>query len=111
MSAPNLREIEWAISELEKQESSFSVYAKLANLYTVRDKMMKNSFQQSQVSTYSEAGPMPETIGRYGDSSFLKSVAGKNPVRVWTIMDDFMDSLRVANRKAYDNLVRRLEDV
>ena len=32
MSAPNLKEIEWAISELEKEESSFPVYAKLANL-------------------------------------------------------------------------------
>ena len=36
MSAPNLKEIEWAIHELEKEESSFPVYAKLANLYTVR---------------------------------------------------------------------------
>ena len=36
MSAPNLKEIEWAIHELEQEESSFPVYAKLANLYTVR---------------------------------------------------------------------------
>lgn len=111
MSAPNLKEIEWAISELEKGESSFPVYAKLANLYTVRDKMMKHSVQQSQVSPYSEVEPMPETIGRYGDSGFLKSVAGKNPAKVWTIIDDFMDSLRVVNRRAYDNLIRRLDGV
>lgn len=109
MSAPNLKEIEWAIAELEKEESSFPVYAKLANLYTVRDKMMGHSAQQPQVSAYSEAAPIPETIGRYGDSDFLKAVEGKNPERVWTIIDDFMDSLQVVNRRAYDNLVRRLE--
>lgn len=109
MSAPNLKEIEWAIAELEKEESSFPVYAKLANLYTVRDKMMGRSAQQPQVSAYSEAAPIPETIGRYGDSDFLKAVEGKNPERVWTIIDDFMDSLQVVNRRAYDNLVRRLE--
>lgn len=109
MSAPNLKEIEWAIAELEKGESSFPVYAKLANLYTVRDKMMGRSAQQPQVSAYSEAAPIPETIGRYGDSDFLKAVEGKNPERVWTIIDDFMDSLQVVNRRAYDNLVRRLE--
>lgn len=109
MSAPNLKEIEWAIAELEKEESSFPVYAKLANLYTVRDKMMGRSAQQPQVSAYSEAAPILETIGRYGDSDFLKAVEGKNPERVWTIIDDFMDSLQVVNRRAYDNLVRRLE--
>lgn len=76
---------------------------------TVRDKMMGHFVQQPQVLSYSEAEPIPETIGRYGDSDFLKAVEGKNSDRVWTIIDDFMDSLRVVNRKAYDNLVRRLE--
>lgn len=109
MSAPNLKEIEWAIAELEKEESSFPVYAKLANLYTVRDKMMGRSAQQPQVSAYSEAAPIPETIGRYGDSDFLRAVAGKTPDRVWLVLDEFMESLSVVNRKAYNNLVRRLE--
>ncbi len=35
MSAPNLKEIEWAISQLEAKESS--IYAILANLYVIRD--------------------------------------------------------------------------
>lgn len=109
MSAPNLKEIEWAIQELEKEESSFPLYAKLASLYTVRDKMMGYSVQHHQVLAYSEAAPTPETIGLYGDSDFLRAVEGKNPAKVWTIIDDFMDSLRAVNQKAYGNLVRRLE--
>ena len=110
MSAPNLKEIEWAIAELEKEESSFPLYAKLANLYTVRDKMMGYPIQQPQASVYSEAAPIPEMIGRYGDSDFLKAVEGKNSEKIWTIIDDFMDSLRAVNQKAYGNLVRRLDD-
>ena len=43
MPKPNLKEIEWAISELEQEESSFPVYAKLANLYTVRNEMLGSS--------------------------------------------------------------------
>lgn len=109
MSTPNLKEIEWAIAELEKEESSFPLYAKLANLYTVRDKMMGRSAQQPKIASYSESAPVTDTIGQYGDSDFLLAVAGKNPDRVWIIVDDFMDSLRMVNRKAYDNLVRRLE--
>lgn len=109
MSAPNLKEIEWAIAELEKEESSFPVYAKLANLYTVRDNMMMRSAQQPQTLAYSEAAPIQEAIGQYGDSDFLRAVAGKNPDRVWLVLDEFMESLSVVNRKAYNNLVRRLE--
>ena len=55
MSAPNLKEIEWAIQELEQEESSFPVYAKLANLYTVRNEMLGLSATQPQIAAYSEA--------------------------------------------------------
>lgn len=37
MSAPNLKEIEWAIAELERQESD--IYAMLVNLYFIRDRL------------------------------------------------------------------------
>ena len=40
MSAPNLKEIEWAISELENQESSEGRYTLLAALYTCRNQML-----------------------------------------------------------------------
>ena len=83
----------------------------MANLYTVRDKMTGGSIQQPQIAAYSEAAPILEAIGQYGDSDFLRAVAGKNPDRVWLVLDEFMESLSVVNRKAYNNLVRRLENV
>lgn len=110
MSAPNLMEIEWAIAELEKEESSFPLYAKLADLYTVRDKMAGGSIQQPQIAAYSEAaGPVEAgQVSRYGDSDFLRAVAGKDPREAWLIMDDLMDALQVVNRRAYDNVIRKL---
>ena len=72
MSAPNLKEIEWAIQELEQEESSFPVYAKLANLYTVRNEMLGLSTTQPQIAAYSETGnPVSETLGQYGDLSLI----------------------------------------
>ena len=66
MSAPNLKEIEWAIQELEKGESSFPAYAKLANLYTVRNEMLGLSAAQPQIAAYSGvAAPAAERLGRY----------------------------------------------
>lgn len=113
MSAPNLKEIEWAIQELEKEESSFPVYAKLANLYTVRNEILGLSTPQPQIATYSEAaGPVEDgQVSRYGDSDFLKAVAGKNSEKAWLIMDDLMGALQVVNRRAYDNVIRKLNSL
>jgi hypothetical protein len=55
MSAPNLNEIEWAISVLEKEESSFSIYSKLADLYICRNEMAKQSDSDMSYLAYSGA--------------------------------------------------------
>lgn len=112
MSAPNLKEIEWAIQELEKEESSFPVYAKLANLYTVRNEMLgQSSPQQPQVAAYVEATPITESLSRYGDSDFLRAVGGKDPGAAWAVMDELMETLQVINRRAYDGVMRKMERI
>lgn len=109
MSAPNLKEIEWAIQELEKEESSFSVYAKLANLYTVRNEMV--GLPASQAAAYSEAAPAPQKVDQYGDSDFLRTIKGKDQAAVWAVIDELMDTLRVVNSKAYGSIMRKLERI
>lgn len=110
MSAPNLKEIEWAIHELEQEESSFPVYAKLANLYTVRNEMLGLSAPQPQIAPLSDIGiPTSETLEQYGDSDFLLAVSGKDPAAAWKVMDELMDTLQVVNRRAYDGVMRKLD--
>lgn len=110
MSAPNLKELDWAISELEGQESSENRYMLLAALYTCRNEMMGLSTAQPQVAAYSAAAmPVQEPLGRYGDSEFLMAVEGKDPAKVWPIIDDLMDTLQVVKRRAYDNVIQKLE--
>ena len=109
MSAPNLKEIEWAIQELEKEESSFPVYAKLANLYTVRNEMLGLSAAQPQIAAYfGAAGPTVEKLGKYGNSDFLRAVEGKDPTETWAVMDKLMETLQVANRRTYDSVMGEL---
>lgn len=109
MSAPNLKEIEWAISELEKEESGWQVYGKLADLYTVRKEMMGLLDQQPQIAAYSEAaGPIEEQLGQYGDSDFLRAVEGKDPAKAWAVMDELMETLQVVNGRIYDGVMRKL---
>lgn len=109
MSAPNLKEIEWAIAELEKEESSFPLYAKLANLYTVRDKMTGGSIQKPQIAAYSEAArPEAFVLGRYGDSEFLKAAEGKDPALVLSALDDLMSAIQMVRPNAYTNVMRAI---
>ena len=108
MSAPNLKEIEWAISELEQEESSEKRYTLLAALYTCRNEMLGPSTPQPQIAAYSMAGPPSETIGRYGESEFLRAVAGKDAAAAWSVMNDHMRALRVVNPKVYEGVMRRL---
>lgn len=112
MSAPNLREIEWAISELENQESSEGRYTLLAALYTCRNQMQMQQGIQTETAAAScsgSAAPVMEPLDQYGSSDFLQAAAGKDYAEVMAVMDELMDTLRVVNARAYDNVMRKLE--
>lgn len=112
MAAPNLKEIEWAISELEAKESSDTGYALLAALYTCRDKMMESKGKEIPISGYSMAvDPSKNRNIQYGDSDFLKVVSKKEPIAAWKIMNDLMDSLQVVNPRVYDSVMLKLNRI
>ena len=102
------KEIEIEISRLEYGESSYPAYAKLADLYTIRNQMDKaeqpEAPEPASLVGYSQA-PEPPPRG----SDFLDLAADKDPALVWEILDDLMDTLSVANPRAYRGVMRRLE--
>lgn len=112
MSAPNLKEIEWAISELEQEESSEKRYELLAALYTCRKEMLGLSAPQPQAAAYSGAsGPVMDQLGLYGDSDFLRAVSGKDPSAVWNVLDELMKTLQVFNPRVHDSVMRKLNRI
>lgn len=109
MAAPNLKEIEWAISELEGEESSKAGYILLAALYTCRNEMLGLSTPRAQIATYSEApAQTSDALGRYGDSDFLRAVEGLDPGAAWAIMDEHMAAQHIVNPRAYEGVMRKL---
>lgn len=110
MSAPNIKELDWAISELEGQESSENRYMLLAALYTCRSHLMGDSQPEPRIVDYSEASaPEVVPLDQYGDSDFLRATAGKDPAVVWPIMDELMDTLQVINGRLYESVMWKLE--
>lgn len=108
------REIDIEIARLEYGESSYPAYAKLADLYTIRNQMRREESAAEIESGYSAAAP-PETASdvfpEIGDSDFLRAVAGKNLGDVLGVLDDLMDTLQAANPRAYSSVMRKIHSL
>ena len=112
-------EIRKEIARLEYEESSYPNYAKLADLYTIRRQMQEGAQENRSRRVYAYSGdpaPAPvsvqtQTVGEYGDSDFLRAVAGKEPAKVWPIVDELMDTLSVVNAKVYNSVMHRIDAV
>lgn len=108
------REIDIEIARLEYGESSYPAYAKLADLYTIRNQMRREESAAEIESGYSAAAP-PETASdvfpEIGDSDFLRAVAGKNLGDVLGVLDDLMDTLQAANPRAYSSVMRKIHSI
>lgn len=106
------KEIDIEIARLEYGESSYPAYAKLANLYTIKNQMERSKEPEIRYEqAYSAAPASKESekfIGLYGDSEFLQSIDGKDPADIWSIMDDLMDTLQVANPRVYNGVMRKI---
>lgn len=99
----DMKEIEWAISQLEGQESSFAAYSKLADLYVIRD---QNSGAKAQAEQASARAAAP--LGRYGDSEFLQAAAGKKPETLWPILDELMITVQTLHPRIYQSVMRKI---
>ena len=109
-------EIRAAIAKLEFDESSYSNYAKLASLYVIRDKMQGAENARDKFVGYYSGAPAPvtaepATVGEYGDSEFLLAIAGKDPAKAWTVVDELMDTLSLVNRRVYDSVLRKIKSI
>lgn len=107
------KEIDIEIARLEYGESSYPAYAKLANLYTIRNQMNRKEHTEydHEYSAAPAAVEYDPMVAQYGDSEFLISIAGKHPADMWGIMDDLMDTLRVANPRVYNGVMRKINSL
>lgn len=107
-------EIRKEIARLEYEESSYPNYAKLADLYVIRDKMQEEERGGGRYVGYYSGDPAPltaepATVDEYGDSEFLLAVAGKDLAKAWAVVDELMDTLSLVNRKVYDSVLRKIK--
>lgn len=100
----NINEIKAAIDELERAESSFPAYAKLAHLYTILDHNAEPRRAEPKEEQYSLSTTPPEIQ----DSDFLRAAYRMDYDRVLAVMDDLMDTLKVVQPNAYSAVMRQI---
>lgn len=113
------KEIDVEIARLEYEESSYSAYSKLADLYTIRNQMDREKSKESPVpsayveaySTASSGAKQSMTVGWYGDSDFLRTLEGRDSAAAWAIMDDLMDTLHTVNPRVYEGVMRKIRNL
>lgn len=109
------KEIDIEIARLEYAESSYPNYAKLANLYTIKNQMNKEqaNLPQESKQLYSfAANPVSqrddEVVPEYGNSEFYIAISGKKAADAWRVIDELLDTLSVANPRLYRNVLGKI---
>lgn len=112
MTTPNLKEIEWAISELENSETREERYVLLAALYICRDQLRAKRSEDRPAHPAAQAAGAPaekaEPRQSYGDSDFLRVVSQKDPAHAWRVMDELMETLHIVEPRVYNSVMRKL---
>lgn len=82
----------------------------LASLYVVRDHLAASG-QPIKTEAYPAAysASTAPSLGRYGDTDFLRLCAGKDPESVMIVVDELMSTLALVNERAYNRILRELE--
>ena len=94
----SLDKINETILELERGDTTFSTCEKLATCYAVRDHL-----QAYQVK--------PETkVSQEGSSEFIQAINGRNPNKLWPIMDELMEAVHILHKGMYEQVLAKIRD-
>lgn len=99
------RELENAIDEIERKcNCNYDDCQKLATYYTLYNELYGEPVQPKAV-------PLEEEIvDVIGDSEFIKSINGKQAKKMWAVMDELLETLKIINDKLYYSVIRRLNE-
>lgn len=99
------KELRQAIAECEKNIISFQGCEKLAALYTVYDHLY------GQPIVYADMHTEPESvIEAKGDNEFFRAIDGKNAEKVWGIMSELMESVKLIQPRLYDAVMQKIQE-
>lgn len=113
------KEVEQAIQECMRDPITGNKRAVLADLIIIQDYLFGDPTRAQEVpqpmpmQSYS-APPMErvETIVETnGDSEFLKAVDGRKAERVWKLMDELVEAVKILHPRMYATFIDKVQDL
>ena len=108
------KELNQAINECLRDPITGNKRAVLADLIIIQDYLFGDHHQP--VERYSYSPPMEQTeaemrIETDGGSEFLLAVRGRNSDRVWKLIDELVEAVKILHPRMYTTFIDKVQDL
>ena len=113
------KEIEQAIKECLREPVTGNKRAVLADLIIIQDYLFGEPMQVQDASQkmpmQSYSAPPTEPVETYiettGDSEFLKAVDGRKADKVWKLIDELVEAVKILHPRMYTTFIDKVQDL
>ena len=113
------KEIEQAIKECLMEPVTGNKRAVLADLIIIQDYLFGEPIQAQEAAQpmhmQSYSAPQIEQVETYietnGDSEFLKAVDGRKADKVWKLMDELVEAVKILHPRMYTTFIDKVQDL
>ena len=113
------KEIEQAIKECLREPVTGNKRAVLADLIIIQDYLFGEPMQTQEdtqpMPMQSYSAPPMEQVETYihtdGDSEFLKAVDGRKADKVWKLIDELVEAVKILHPRMYTTFIDKVQDL
>ena len=113
------KEIAQAIEECMREPVTGNKRAVLADLIIIQDYLFGDPMQAQEapqpIPMQSYSSPPMEQVETYiettGDSEFLKAVDGRKADKVWKLVDELVDAVKILHPRMYTTFIDKVQDL
>ena len=113
------KEVAQAIEECMREPVTGNKRAVLADLIIIQDYLFGEPMQvqetQQPIPMQSYSVPQIEQVETYietnGDSEFLKAVDGRKADKVWKLMDELVEAVKILHPRMYTTFIDKVQDL
>ena len=113
------KEIAQAIEECMREPVTGNKRAVLADLIIIQDYLFGESMQAQETPRpapmQSYFAPPIEQVETYiettGDSEFLKAVGGRKSDKVWKLIDELVEAVKILHPRMYTTFIDKVQDL
>ena len=113
------KEVAQAIEECLREPVTGNKRAVLADLIIIQDYLFGEPMQAQEapqpMPMQSYSAPPVEQVENYiqtdGDSEFLKAVDGRKAERIWKLMDELVEAVKILHPRMYSTFIDKIQDL